>query len=159
MCEGFTTSYESQGPVIHGTQQLQGVGRGIHMYNITIIQEWQESSRTNMFSALKEKQALFLSLFLLRAHLENVHPKEHATVSETPAKTATSQLIFFTARHKLFVCSTTRGVHEVTCFVHLQGHEADQYCWSRGLQRVLSRIGTEVPHPENVYTSSCVSLY
>ena len=82
----------------------------------------------------------------MRAHPENVHPNEHAMMS--PTKTATSQW-FFTTSHKLFVCSTTRGMHEETCFVHGQGYEADQYHWWHRLQRVLSRTGTEVTYLEN----------
>ena len=68
----------------------------------------------------------------MSAHLEKCAPK----------CAATSRLVFFTASHKLFVWSMTRGVHEETCVVHMQGHEADQYRWWHGLQRVLSRIGT-----------------
>ena len=38
-----------------------------------------------------------------------------------------------------------RSIHEETCFIHMQGYEADQYFLWHRLQRVLSRIGTEVP--------------
>ena len=61
----------------------------------------------------------------------------------------------------LFVCSMTRGVHEETCFVHMQGHEADQYPWWHRLQRVLSRSRRRYRIPKiriHVVKCRCINL-